>query len=119
MTTALNAENEPILAAEIREELGRLWPEPVICANVRDGHEALREFERRQPQVLVLDVKMPGLTGIEVARVIGRCAHVVFITAFDPCSRLKAMYGLTAGLPLHHHRPRGVVAQIDLPADAA
>ena len=83
MTTALIAEDEPILAAEIREELGRLWPELAICATVHDGHEALREIERHQPQVLFLDVKMPGLTGIEVARVMGTRAHVVFITAFD------------------------------------
>jgi DNA-binding LytR/AlgR family response regulator len=83
MTTALIAEDEPVLAAEIREELGRLWPELAICATVHDGHEALREIERSQPQVLFLDVRMPGLTGIEVARVMGTRAHVVFITAFD------------------------------------
>jgi len=83
MTTALIAEDEPLLAAEIREELVRLWPELMICAMVHDGHEALREIERHQPQILFLDVKMPGLTGIEVARVMGTRAHVVFITAFD------------------------------------
>lgn len=83
MTTALIAEDEPLLAAEIREELQRLWPELVVCASVHDGHEALREIERHRPQVLFLDVKMPGLTGIDVARVMGVRAHVVFITAFD------------------------------------
>jgi DNA-binding LytR/AlgR family response regulator len=83
MTTALIAEDEPLLAAEIREELGHLWPGLVICATVHDGHEALREIERHRPQVLFLDVKMPGLTGIEVARATGTRAHVVFITAFD------------------------------------
>jgi DNA-binding LytR/AlgR family response regulator len=83
MTTALIAEDEPLLAAEIAEELGRLWPELVICAVAHDGHEALREIDRHQPQVVFLDVKMPGLTGIEVARVVGTRAHVVFITAFD------------------------------------
>jgi DNA-binding LytR/AlgR family response regulator len=83
MTTALIAEDEPLLAAEIGEELGRLWPDLVICAVAHDGHEALRAFDRYQPQVAFLDVKMPGLTGIEVARVVGTRAHVVFITAFD------------------------------------
>jgi DNA-binding LytR/AlgR family response regulator len=83
MTTALIAEDEPLLAAEICEELGRLWPELAVCATVHDGHEALREIERHKPQVLFLDVKMPGLTGIEVARVMGARAHIVFITAFD------------------------------------
>jgi DNA-binding LytR/AlgR family response regulator len=83
MTAALIAEDEPLLATEIREELARLWPELAVCAVVHDGHEALREIEHHQPQVLFLDVKMPGLTGIEVARVMGARAHVVFITAFD------------------------------------
>ena len=46
MTTALIAEDEPLLAAEIREELARLWPELAICATVHDGHEALREIDR-------------------------------------------------------------------------
>jgi DNA-binding LytR/AlgR family response regulator len=83
MTKALIAEDEPVLAAELRDELGRLWPELEICATVHDGHEALREIERHQPQILFLDIKMPGLTGIDVARVMGPRAHVVFITAFD------------------------------------
>lgn len=83
MTSALIAEDEPVLAAEICEELARLWPDLEICAVVKDGHEALREIERHHPQVLFLDVKMPGLTGIEVARVTGARAHVVFITAYD------------------------------------
>jgi DNA-binding LytR/AlgR family response regulator len=83
MTNALIAEDEPLLAAEIQEELGRLWPDLRICAVVKDGHEALREIERRQPHVLFLDVKMPGLNGIEVARLMGTRAHVVFITAYD------------------------------------
>jgi DNA-binding LytR/AlgR family response regulator len=83
MTTALIAEDEPLLAIELCEELGRLWPELVICATVHDGHAALREIEQRQPDVLFLDVQMPGPTGIEVARLTGTRAHVVFITAFD------------------------------------
>ena len=82
-TTALIAEDEPVLAAEIREELKRLWPDLTICATVHDGHEALREIEQHQPQVLFLDVKMPGLNGLEVARLMGTRAHVIFITAFD------------------------------------
>jgi len=83
MTTALIAEDEPLLAAEIQEELARLWPELVVCATARDGYEALREIERHQPLVLFLDVRMPGLTGLEIARVMGTRAHVVFITAYD------------------------------------
>jgi DNA-binding LytR/AlgR family response regulator len=81
--TALIVEDEPLLAAELREELTRLWPELSVLEPVHDGVAALREIEARRPEVLFLDVQMPGLTGIEVARVAGARSHVVFITAFD------------------------------------
>jgi DNA-binding LytR/AlgR family response regulator len=83
MPIALIAEDEPLLAAELREELDRLWPELAICAVVHDGHAALRAIEQHKPEVVFLDVQMPGPSGIEVARVTGARAHVVFITAFD------------------------------------
>ncbi len=83
MTTALIAEDEPLLAAELREELARLWPELRIVATVHDGHAALRAFEAERPQLLFLDVQMPGLDGLELAGLVGPRAHVVFITAFD------------------------------------
>ena len=83
MTTALIVEDEPLLAAELREELARLWPGLTVFEPVHDGVAALREIESRRPDVLFLDVQMPGLTGIEVARVAGARSHVVFITAFD------------------------------------
>lgn len=83
MTTALIAEDEPLLADEIREELARLWPELTVCAQVQDGIAALTTIERDRPDVLFLDVQMPGLSGLEVARLSGGHAHVVFITAFD------------------------------------
>ena len=83
MPSALIAEDEPLLAAELREELAKLWPELTICEVAHDGHAALRAIEQHRPEVLFLDVQMPGPTGIEVARVTGAQAHVVFITAFD------------------------------------
>jgi DNA-binding LytR/AlgR family response regulator len=83
MPTALIVEDEPLLAAELRDELGRLWPDLTLLEPVHDGVTALREIENRRPEVLFLDVQMPGLTGIEVARVAGARSHVVFITAFD------------------------------------
>ena len=83
MTTALIVEDEPLLAAELREELGRLWPELVLLEPVHDGVAALREIDARRPDVLFLDIQMPGLTGLEVARVAGGRSHIVFITAFD------------------------------------
>ena len=83
MTTAVIAEDEKLLAAEIREELAKLWPELDVRAIVHDGHQALREIEAHRPDVLFLDIQMPGPTGIEVARFAGGRAHVVFITAYD------------------------------------
>jgi len=81
--TALIAEDEPLLAGELRDELARAWPDLDVCAVVHDGHAAMEAIERLRPQVLFLDIQMPGLSGLEVARLCGTRAHVVFITAFD------------------------------------
>ncbi|HSC64233.1 MAG TPA: LytTR family DNA-binding domain-containing protein [Caldimonas sp.] len=83
MTTALIVEDEPLLAAELREELVRLWPGLTLLEPVHDGVAALREIEASHPDVLFLDIQMPGLTGLEVARIAGARSHIVFITAFD------------------------------------
>jgi DNA-binding LytR/AlgR family response regulator len=83
VTRILIAEDEALLAAEIREELLRQWPEACIVGMARDGHEALRLVEQLAPEACFLDVQMPGLSGLEVAQLIGRRAHVVFITAHE------------------------------------
>ncbi|MEZ0306600.1 MAG: LytR/AlgR family response regulator transcription factor, partial [Ramlibacter sp.] len=62
---------------------GRLWPELQVVAQARNGAEALELFEKLQPQVAFLDVHMPGLSGIDVARAIGKGAELVFVTAYD------------------------------------
>ena len=80
---AVIAEDEPLLAAGLRDALGALWPSLGISAMVEDGIQALRALDEHQPDILFLDIQMPGLTGIEVAQQVnGRC-HVVFVTAFD------------------------------------
>ena len=83
MTSILIAEDEALLAAEIGDELARIWPAAQVREIVHDGHAALRAIEQHRPQVMFLDVQMPGLSGLEVARLASPCAHVVFITAFD------------------------------------
>ena len=80
---AVIAEDEPVLAAGLRDALAALWPSLKVCALVEDGFQTLRALEEHQPDVLFLDIQMPGLTGLEVAQQVdGRC-HVVFVTAFD------------------------------------
>ena len=82
-TTAVIAEDEPVLRAELKETLSALWPELVITAEIGDGIEALRALERDTPDIVFLDIQMPGLNGLEVAQqASGRC-HVVFVTAYD------------------------------------
>jgi DNA-binding LytR/AlgR family response regulator len=80
---AIIAEDEPLLGAGLRDALAALWPSLRICALVEDGIQTLRALEEHKPDILFLDIQMPGLSGIEVARQVnGRC-HVVFVTAFD------------------------------------
>ncbi len=80
---ALIAEDEPMLADNLRSELSQLWPELEVCATASDGYGALRIIEREHPQVLFLDVQLPGLDGLELARLAGPGAHIVFVTAFE------------------------------------
>jgi len=80
---AIIAEDEPLLGAGLRDALAALWPSLRICALVEDGIQTLRALERHKPDILFLDIQMPGLSGLEVAQQVnGRC-HVVFVTAFD------------------------------------
>jgi DNA-binding LytR/AlgR family response regulator len=83
MTTALIADDEPMLRDELAALLGKAWPELRIVAHARNGREAVALFETHQPLVCFLDVQMPGLSGVEAARLMGRRAHLVFVTAFD------------------------------------
>jgi DNA-binding LytR/AlgR family response regulator len=81
--TAVIAEDEPLLRGELKEALAELWPEVEIKVEAEDGIQAIRALETHRPDVLFLDIQMPGLTGLDVARVAsGRC-HVVFVTAYD------------------------------------
>lgn len=80
---ALIAEDEPLLRQSLRRQLAALWPELAVVAEARNGREALEQFETLQPDICFLDVQMPGVSGVEAARRIGRRAHLVFVTAFD------------------------------------
>jgi len=80
---AIIAEDEPLLREELAELLASLWPELAVVAETADGIATLQALEKRSPDVLFLDINMPGLSGLEVARqASGRC-HIVFVTAYD------------------------------------
>jgi DNA-binding LytR/AlgR family response regulator len=81
--TAVIAEDEPVLRAQLLDMLHAAWPELRIVAAAEDGLQAAHALAQHNPDVLFLDIQMPGLSGLEVARqASGRC-HVVFITAYD------------------------------------
>ena len=80
---AIIAEDEPLLREELAELLASLWPELAVVAETGDGIATLQALEKHSPDVLFLDINMPGLSGLEVARqASGRC-HIVFVTAYD------------------------------------
>ena len=81
--TALIADDEPLLREALARQLAQAWPQLEIVAQARNGREAVKLFEARQPAVCFLDVHMPGLSGMDAARHIGRRAHLVFVTAYD------------------------------------
>jgi DNA-binding LytR/AlgR family response regulator len=81
--TAVIAEDEEVLRGELRARLAELWPALTIVAEAVDGLEASRAFDAHAPDILFLDIQMPGMTGLEVARLASGKCHVVFVTAFD------------------------------------
>jgi DNA-binding LytR/AlgR family response regulator len=92
MTTihALIAEDEPVLALTLRQSLQRLWPELQIAGMVENGAMAVQEALALRPDVLFLDIKMPGKTGLEAAQELAEdwpddtpFPLVVFVTAYD------------------------------------
>jgi DNA-binding LytR/AlgR family response regulator len=106
---ALVADDEPHLAQYLAARLAELWPELEVLPPAANGLEALRVIDDEAPQVAFLDIRMPGLTGLEVARRIdiqsarssttiqstarssataqltarSSTTHVVFVTAYD------------------------------------
>ncbi len=91
--TALIAEDEPLLAASLQAELARLWPALRIVASVAHGAAAVEQALALQPQVLFLDIRMPGLSGLEAAQALAEdwpggpgsapFPLLVFVTAYD------------------------------------
>lgn len=80
---AIIADDEAPLRQFLRTRLSEVWPELVIAGEAKNGREALDLIERHRPHIAFLDIKMPGLTGMEVAGKIAGSCRVVFVTAYD------------------------------------
>ena len=101
MTTALLADDERLLREQLRARLAEVWPELGIVAEAKNGAEAVALTEEHHPDIVFLDIRMPGMTGIEAARAIAQLPtdegsetgtgerapwhgpEIVFITAYD------------------------------------
>ncbi|MGH9578507.1 MAG: LytR/AlgR family response regulator transcription factor [Terriglobales bacterium] len=81
--TALIADDEPLLRAQLKATLAEAWPELAIVAEAANGAQAVQAARKHQPGFAFLDIEMPVMNGLEAARAIGEGAHIVFVTAYD------------------------------------
>jgi DNA-binding LytR/AlgR family response regulator len=95
---AVLADDERLMREQLRARLAEVWPELEIVAEAKNGLEAVQLVEQHRPDIVFLDIRMPGLTGVEAARQIAQMPppegqgdgeddpllpEVVFITAYD------------------------------------
>jgi DNA-binding LytR/AlgR family response regulator len=84
---ALVADDERLLREQLKSRLAEVWPDLEICGEARDGQEALEKAETLRPDVVFLDIRMPGMTGLEAAAEIvalpSWSGEIVFVTAYD------------------------------------
>jgi len=85
---AIIAEDEPLLAASLQAALAEAWPELEIAGVAANGADAIALAERERPQVAFLDIRMPGMSGLEAAEALAECLGeavpaIVFVTAYD------------------------------------
>jgi len=90
MTTALIAEDEPLLAQALRAELAHAWPDLQLLEPAVDGDDAVERALSGRPDVVFLDIRMPGMTGLEAAQALAEdwpdstdFPLLVFVTAYD------------------------------------
>ncbi len=80
---AIIADDEEHLREYLKAKLKEAWPELIICGEAENGHQALELIKQNKPEIAFLDIKMPGFSGMEVAKKIADITRVVFITAYD------------------------------------
>lgn len=82
-TRAILADDERLMREQLRARLQDAWPELELVGEARDGDEALAMVAELRPDLAFLDIRMPGRSGLEVARTIAGCCHIVFVTAYE------------------------------------
>ncbi len=80
---AILADDERLMRDQLRARLKEAWPELDLVGEARNGEEALAMVAKLRPDLAFLDIRMPGQTGLEVARTIAGCCHIVFVTAYE------------------------------------
>jgi len=103
--TAVIADDERLMRDQIRNSLKEAWPELTIVGEAGNGHDAIALVQSEEPDIVFLDINMPGIDGIQAARALAGKVHVVFVTAHD-------QYAISA---FEH----GAVDYLLKPADAA
>lgn len=83
MPTAVIADDEDLQRSDLRRMLAIVWPELRIVAECEDGSDALEAIVEYQPDIAFLDIRMPDLSGLDVARATNDRCRIVFITAYD------------------------------------
>lgn len=81
--TAVIAEDEPAVAADLQQRLAQVWPELAVAEVAGDGPAALAAIQRAAPDVAFLDIQLPGLTGTEIAAALPAGCRLVFVTAHE------------------------------------
>jgi DNA-binding LytR/AlgR family response regulator len=85
------ADDERLMREQLRSRLAEVWPELQIVAEAKNGAEAVTLVAEHHPDIVFLDIRMPGLTGVDAARQIAQLptiddwdgCEIVFITAYD------------------------------------
>jgi DNA-binding LytR/AlgR family response regulator len=80
---AIIADDEKELRTYLRSLLSETWPDLIVCGEAASGKETLELVESEYPQIAFLDIKMPGISGMDVAKRIAGSCHIVFVTAYD------------------------------------
>ena len=83
MPRALIAEDEPLLRAQLKARLVDAWPDLDLIGEAETGEQALALIAELKPDVVFLDIRMPAMSGIDVAQRLGGRCNIVFVTAYD------------------------------------